>query len=80
MKNKIAIKKEDYLSLVGDGAIANSKAADGRLIPVIILDTRQKKELQYLVDMHEQIDTGDVNSVWSVSRFNHDQVYLVLFF
>ncbi|EMM0835814.1 hypothetical protein RVV06_001811 [Enterobacter ludwigii] len=80
MKNKVVIEKEDYLNLVGDGAIANTKTADGRLIPVIILDTREKKELEYLVKMHEQIDTGDVNSVWSVSRFNHEQVYLVLFF
>jgi len=80
MNNKIAIKKEDYLNIVGDGAIANSKTADGRLIPVIILDTREKKDLEYLVKMHEQIDTGDVNSVWSVSRFNHEKVYLVLFF
>ncbi|EKS6421954.1 TPA: hypothetical protein ACN5PU_003919 [Enterobacter hormaechei] len=45
MKNKVVIKKEDYLNLVGDGAIANTKTADGRLIPVIILDTRKKKNL-----------------------------------
>ena len=80
MKNKIAIRRDDYLNLVGDGAIANAKTADGRLIPVIILDTREKKQLEYLVKMHEQIDTGDVSSIWSITRFNHEQGNLVLFF
>lgn len=42
LKNKVAVKNDDFLDLVGDGAIADSKTADGRLIPVMILDTREK--------------------------------------
>ncbi|HDC4519065.1 hypothetical protein LH671_12325 [Enterobacter kobei] len=80
MKNKVAVKNDDFLDLVGDGAIADSKTADGRLIPVMILDTREKKQLEYLVKMHNQIDTGDVTSIWGVARFNISKVNLVLFF
>ncbi|KKI48451.1 hypothetical protein XK97_04660 [Obesumbacterium proteus] len=80
MKNKVAVRNEDYFSLVGDGAIANSKTADGRLIPVMILDTRENKQLEFLVKMHSQIDTGDVISIWGVERFNNSRINLVLFF
>lgn len=80
MKNKVEIRNSDYLNLVGDGAIANSKTADGRLIPVMILDTSENKQLEYLVKMHDQIDTADVVSIWGVGRFNNNKVSLVLFF
>ena len=80
MKNKISIYKEDFLTLVGDGAIASTKTADGRLIPVLILDTRIKKDLEYLVKMHGQSEAGDVTSAWAVKRFNNDFVNLVLNF
>lgn len=43
VKNKAYIYQEDYLDIVGDGVIGTSKTADGRLIPVLILDTREKK-------------------------------------
>lgn len=80
VENKLTVKNEGYFSLVGDGAIANSKTADGRLIPVMILDARENKQLEYLVKMHDQIDTADVISIWGVARFNSSRVDLVLFF
>jgi len=80
MKNRVEVKNEDYLNLVADGAIASPKTADGRLIPVMILDISENKKLEYLVKMHDQIDTADVISIWGVGRFNHNNVSLVLFF
>lgn len=80
MKNKISIHREYCLDLVGDGAIANAKTADGRLIPVLILDTRIKKDLEHLVRVHEQSEVGDVTSVWGFKRFNNDFASLVLKF
>jgi len=80
VKNKVFIESMDYLDLVGDGAIANSKTADGRLIPVLILDTRIKKTLEHLVNMHDDAELGDVTSIWAVKRFNYKSVSLVLYF
>ena len=80
MKNKISIQREYCLDLVGDGAIANAKTADGRLIPVLILDTRIKKDLEHLVKVHGQSEVGDVTSVWGFKRFNNDFASLVLKF
>ncbi len=80
VKNKAYIYQEDYLDIVGDGVIGTSKTADGRLIPVLILDTREKKDLENLVKIHEQISVGEVTSVWGYKRFNHKFVTLVLQF
>lgn len=80
MKNKLTLQKEDYLKLVGDGAIADSETADGRLIPVLILDTTEKKQLENLVKTQEETGTGDVTSIWAVKRFNNEHVTLALFF
>lgn len=80
MKINHRIRKEDYLTLVGDGVIGNSKIADGRLIPVLILDTTIKKDLESLVQMHEQLGGGDVTSVWGYHPFNHKVVVLLLYF
>lgn len=80
MSNKVTVYEHDYVDLVGDGAIANQKTADGRLIPVLILDTTVKKELEYLVKMHSETNLGDVTSIWAFKRFNHKFVTLVLYF
>jgi hypothetical protein len=80
MNNKITVNEQDYFNLIADGAIANKKTADGRLIPVLILDTTLKKELEYLVEMHGESSLEDVISVWGYSRFNKNIVTLVLIF
>lgn len=80
MKNKVTIKAESYFEMVGDGAIADSKTADGKLIPILILDSTQKKEIEYLVKMHSASDVGDVTSIWAIKRFDHKFVTLVLYF
>lgn len=74
------VNKQDYFNLIGDGAIANKKTADGRLIPVLILDTTVKKELEHLVNMHEESNLEDVISVWGYNRFNKKSVTLLLYF
>ena len=43
MQNKVKIEPNDYLNLINDGAIANTKTADGKLIPLLIVDTSVNK-------------------------------------
>lgn len=80
MKNKISITNSECLDLVADGAIANPVTADGRLIPVIILNTEVDKRLLNLVTIHRDSPPGDVESRWAVKRFSKKFVYLVLKF
>ncbi|HCI6640827.1 TPA: hypothetical protein NPP35_001625 [Klebsiella variicola subsp. variicola] len=80
MQNKVKIELNDYLNLINDGAIANTKTADGKLIPLLIVDTSVNKNLTHLVNMHEGNNIGDVTSLWAYKRFDHRYVSLVLFF
>lgn len=80
MKNKVTYTNSECLSLVGDGAIGDPRAADGRLIPVLILDTTIDESLLNLVKIHSESPPGDVESMWAVKRFSSKFVFLVLKF
>ena len=77
---KATVNSCDIYALVADGAMANPQTADGRLIPVIILDCESKKDLETLVNIHKDTPPGDVMSTWGLKRFNSREVYLVLKF
>jgi hypothetical protein len=64
---------------VGDAAIAGP-IADGRLLPVLIVDTRQHQDLAELIRVHEHLPPGDVISQWASSLDNDDHILLILKF
>ncbi|MEM5496574.1 hypothetical protein WNY77_04090 [Paraglaciecola mesophila] len=80
MKNKISISNSEIMDLVSDGAMANPYAADGRLIPHLILDTHGDNSLLNLVKMHSDSPPGDVESRWASKRFSKKFIYLSLTF
>ncbi|WP_045406331.1 hypothetical protein [Vibrio jasicida] len=80
MKNKITISNQNSLDVVADGAIASQFTADGRIIPVIILNTEQDRRLCDLASIHQDCAFGDVESRWALKRFSNKFVYLVLRF
>ncbi|MFV1990436.1 MAG: hypothetical protein ACC652_06815 [Acidimicrobiales bacterium] len=65
--------------VVGDAAMAGP-VADGKLIPVLILDADTRPELAELIRVHRHIDPGDAESQWASSRDDDDRVMLVLSF
>ncbi|RJX75699.1 hypothetical protein DZ860_03210 [Vibrio sinensis] len=80
MKNKISVSNQNSLDVVADGAIANQFTADGRIIPVIILNTEKDRRLCDLASIHKDSAFGDVESRWALKRFSKKFVYLVLRF
>jgi hypothetical protein len=52
------------VKIVGDGSIANVNFADGRLIPVLIIDTSTRPDIVDLVKAQEEQPPGDVKSIW----------------
>lgn len=67
--------------IVSDVGVATQGTADGRIIPVLILDTSQRRDIEDLVKAHKLIGSGDANSAWSVpSRYNINKITLVLTF
>lgn len=65
--------------IVGDAAIAGP-IAEGRLIPVLILDTKSHPEVAELIRVHAHLPAGDARSQWASSRDNDDDVMLLLSF
>ncbi len=68
------------IPIVGDAAVASAPVADGRALPVLILDVSARPEVGELLRVHGHLPGGDVKSQWASSRDDDDQVALILTF
>lgn len=68
------------LKIVGDGAISSQLVGDGRLIPILIVDTATRPDVEELVRVHEHISPGDCSGQWARNLDEQDQAVLVLKF
>lgn len=76
---KTTVDRALLVPIVGDGAIAGP-IADGRLLPVLILDTSDKPQVRELIRVHGLLPAGDARSQWASSRDDDDVVILQLWF
>lgn len=65
------------LVLVGDGALSIPKVADGRIIPVLILDTSAREDVNEYVRIHQAGLPGDVSTQWGRKRFGSKRFLIV---
>jgi hypothetical protein len=54
------------LHVVGDGAVASVGIAGGRLVPVVMVDTRLHPILAEAIAQHRHVDEGDFTFTWGV--------------
>lgn len=52
------------LEILEDAAISTPTLADGRLLPLVILDLRQRPDIQRLIDTQHLFPPGDVTTSW----------------
>lgn len=76
---KFETPRELIVPIVGDAAIAGP-VADGRLVPVLILDTTARPEVAEMIRVHEHLPPGDVTSQWASILEDDDRVALLLEF
>lgn len=62
--------------IVSDAVIASRDIADGKLIPLIIIDTTNREDIEALIEAHRSLGPGDANSCWS--RISKDKNLLSL--
>lgn len=55
----------DPVPIVGDGMVATAIQSYGRWIPVLILDTSSRPDIEILVRAHGELGPGDAISGWS---------------
>jgi hypothetical protein len=66
--------------IVGDAGIAAATFGDGRLVPLLIIDTADRPDLDELIRLHEYLPPGDVDIQWGALPGSKDHVALVLSF
>lgn len=52
------------LKIVSDAFVCNSKLADGRLVPVLLVDCSSRTDIKDLIKVHAYIQPGDVKTQW----------------
>jgi len=70
------LKSTKPVPIVGDGAIATVILGEGRMIPVIIIDTSERSDIEDLVKAQEKQPPGDVQSQWA--RLSRSKRYIAL--
>lgn len=80
MKTIVTVNNSNVYEPIADGALSIPFAADGRLIPVVILDTSSDTTLSDLIELHDDSCPGDVESFWGRKRFSKKNIFLTLNF
>lgn len=71
--------EKEPVPIVSDAAVATRGLADGRIIPVLIIDTSLRPDIEDMIRAHKHIGAGDAKSAWSIpSRFDKSRIFLVL--
>ena len=66
--------------IVADAAMATVVIGDGRLIPLLILDTTERDDIDNLVRMQADVPPGDVSCQWGDIDYDDGKINLVLTF
>ena len=68
------------LRIVGEGAIAHPAAVEGKMVPVVILDTSERPDIDEFIRLHAHIAAGDAKTQWGTKAGDQDIVRLILTF
>lgn len=82
-KTKISFRTKyeaTFPKIVADAAIATVLLGEGRLIPLLIIDTSDRPDIEELVRVHEHVKTGDVEGQWAEVKGRKGKIYLILEF
>ena len=66
--------------IVADGVIATVVLGEGRIIPLLILDTSKRPDIEDMVKAHKILPPGDVKIQWGRIRKLENTVSLILQF
>ncbi|MGA9109745.1 MAG: hypothetical protein WB290_05550 [Smithella sp.] len=66
--------------IVADAAIATRNLNEDRLIPLVILDTTERPDIEELIRIHAYITPGDVMIQWAKLKNSEGTIVLILSF
>jgi len=68
------------LKIVSDALVSNSKLADGRLVPVLLVDCSSRTDIKDLIKAHRYVAPGDVKTQWGKRYKTGKTLMLILSF
>jgi len=68
------------LEIVSDALVATGRIADGRLLPVLLVDCSSRTDVEDLIKVHANIAPGDVKIMWGKSSKTSKTIKLILSF
>jgi hypothetical protein len=68
------------LPIIADAAIGTDAVSDGRLIPLVIVDTATRPDIAELISIQSKMPPGDVLSQWATLDGSKDHLALLLRF
>lgn len=66
--------------IINDAAVATVGVGDGRLIPLVIIDSVERPDIEELVRVHECLPPGDVRVQWGELKSGPGGIALLLTF
>ncbi len=74
------IKADATVPIVADAAIATGGVGEGRLIPLVIIDTANHQHIEDLVKAHDSLSPGDAEITWGWQAGSKDSISLIIDF
>ena len=68
------------VKIVSDAAISTRGTVEGKLIPLVIIDTSDRPDIEELVRVHEKQPIGDVGCQWGQLEGEKGKIALYLYF
>ncbi len=78
-RKETLIAKSEIVPVAGDAGIAGP-TAEGRMVPLVILDTSERPDIDEIIRVHSHISPGDVESSWASIPGHPDDIALILDF
>jgi hypothetical protein len=82
-KEKILLEGEfatQPINIVNDAGIANKDFDNGKLVPLLILDTTTRPDIDQLIENHGSIDSGLASTSWTKTRQSDNYISLLIQF
>lgn len=66
--------------IIADGIIASRGVGGGRMVPLVIVDSTQRPEVNEIVRLHEHLPPGDATTQWGTRVRTRGKIALFLHF
>ncbi|WP_439427763.1 hypothetical protein [Micromonospora sp. LA-10] len=76
---RLKLSNGDLVAIAADAAVVGPEA-EGRVVPVLILDTSERIDVEEAIRVHAHVQPGDVTYQWGMVDGNPDMVVLLLDF